>query len=58
VSAGLSLPHGKEVSCGNLISIRQFYLIYPTSATLSHLLIWSHVFWRRELELTLPEAKQ
>jgi hypothetical protein len=58
VSTGLSLHHGREFSCGNLISIRQFYLIYPKGATLSHLLIWPHVLWRRELELTLREAGQ
>jgi hypothetical protein len=58
VSTGLSLHHGRGVSCGNLISIRQFYLTYPKSAMVSHLLIWSHVFWRRELELILREAGQ
>ena len=58
MSAGLSLPHGREVSRGNLISIRQSYLIYSRSVMLSHLLIWPHVFWRRELELTLREVGQ
>ena len=58
MSTGLSLHQDWKFSCGNLISIRQSYLIYPRSAKLSHLLIWSHVFWRRELELTLREAGQ
>lgn len=43
MSAGLSLHHGRGASCGNLISIRQFYLIYPKSETLLHLLICLHV---------------
>jgi hypothetical protein len=56
VSTGLSLHHGREFNCGNLISIRQPYPIYSRSVMLSHLLIWSRVFWRLELELTLREA--
>ncbi len=39
----LSLRHGKGFSRSNLIRIRQFYLAYPISATLSHLLSWSHI---------------
>ena len=38
----LNLRHGKGFSRSNLIRIRQFYLIYPKGATLSHLLSWSH----------------
>lgn len=39
----LTLRHGKGFSRSNLIRIRQFYLVYPKGATLSHLLSWSHV---------------
>ena len=39
----LSLRHGRGFSRSNLIRIRQFYLAYPKSATLSHLLSWSHI---------------
>jgi predicted nuclease of restriction endonuclease-like (RecB) superfamily len=39
----LSLRHGKGFSRSNLIRFRQFYLVYPISATLSHLLSWSHM---------------
>lgn len=42
----LSLRHGKGFSRSNLIRIRQFYTAYPDyekSATLSHLLSWSHL---------------
>ncbi|MDQ0033760.1 putative nuclease of restriction endonuclease-like (RecB) superfamily [Variovorax boronicumulans] len=39
----LTLRHGKGFSRSNLIRIRQFYLLYPKGATLSHQLSWSHV---------------
>lgn len=39
----LSLRHGKGFSRSNLIRIRQFYLLYPKGATLSHQLSWSHL---------------
>ena len=39
----LSLRHGKGFSRSNLIRIRQFYLLYPKGATLSHLLSLSHM---------------
>lgn len=39
----LSLRHGKGFSRSNLIRIRQFYLLNPKGATLSHLLSWSHL---------------
>lgn len=38
----LGLRHGKGFSRSNLIRVRQFYLAYPKSATLSHQLSWSH----------------
>lgn len=43
LSRDLSLRHGKGFSRSNLIRIRQFYLVYPISATLSHQLSWSHI---------------
>lgn len=39
----LTLRHGKGFGRSNLIRIRQFYLVYPKGATLSHQLSWSHV---------------
>lgn len=39
----LTLRHGKGFGRSNLIRIRQFYLLYPKGATLSHQLSWSHV---------------
>lgn len=39
----LTLRHGKGFSRSNLIRIRQFYLLYPKGATLSHQLSWSHI---------------
>jgi predicted nuclease of restriction endonuclease-like (RecB) superfamily len=39
----LTLRHGKGFSRSKLIRIRQFYLLYPKGATLSHQLSWSHV---------------
>ncbi len=43
LSRDLTLRHGRGFSRSNVIRIRQFYLIYPKGATLSHLLSWSHV---------------
>jgi predicted nuclease of restriction endonuclease-like (RecB) superfamily len=39
----LTLRHGRGFSRSNLIRIRQFYLLYPKGATVSHLLTWSHL---------------
>ncbi len=43
LSRDLTLRHGKGFSRSTVIRIRQFYLLYPKGATLSHLLSWSHV---------------
>lgn len=43
LAGDLSLRHGKGFSRSNLIRIRQFYLLYPKGATLSHQLSWSHL---------------
>ncbi len=43
LAADLGLRHGKGFSRSNLIRCRQFYLVYPKSATLSHQLTWSHI---------------
>jgi predicted nuclease of restriction endonuclease-like (RecB) superfamily len=39
----LSVRHGRGFSRSNLVRIRQFYLTYQKSATLSHQLSWSHI---------------
>jgi DUF1016 N-terminal domain len=39
----LTVRFGKGFSRSNVIRFRQFYLLYPKGATLSHLLSWSHV---------------
>lgn len=41
LSRDLSLRHGKGFSRSNLSRFRQFYLVYPICATLSHKLSWS-----------------
>jgi predicted nuclease of restriction endonuclease-like (RecB) superfamily len=43
LSRDLKLRHGRGFSRSNLIRFRQFYLIFPIGATLSHQLSWSHV---------------
>ncbi len=43
LSTDLTLRFGKGFSRSNLIRIRQFYLLYPKGATLSHFFSWSHV---------------
>ena len=42
LSKDLSNVHGKGFSLSNMKRFRQFYLVYPNSATLSHQLSWSH----------------
>ena len=43
LSSDLRLSHGNGFDRSNLIRMRQFYLLYPKGATVSHLLSWSHV---------------
>lgn len=43
LSRDLTLQHGRGFSRSNLIRFRQFYLVYPICATLSHVLGWSHL---------------
>lgn len=40
----MTTEFGKGFSRSNLIYIRKFYLLFPKSETLSHLLSWSHYF--------------
>ncbi|MEA3494423.1 MAG: PDDEXK nuclease domain-containing protein [Bacteroidota bacterium] len=42
LSKDLKLQHGKGFSLSNIKRMRQFYTEFPKSATLSHLLGWSH----------------
>jgi len=42
LSRDLKLLHGKGFSRSNIQRMRQFYLIYPISATPSHKFSWSH----------------
>jgi predicted nuclease of restriction endonuclease-like (RecB) superfamily len=43
LSKDLTLQHGRGFSRSNLIRFRQFYLVYPICATVSHELSWSHI---------------
>jgi hypothetical protein len=43
LSKDLTLRHGKGFSTSNVKRFRQFYLVYPIGATLSHQLSWSHI---------------
>lgn len=43
LSKDLSLAYGKGFSQSNMKRMRQFYVIYPNSATLSHQLNWSMI---------------
>lgn len=43
LSRDLTLQHGRGFSRSNLIRFRQFYLVYPICATVSHQLGWSHI---------------
>ena len=44
LSRDLTVAYGKGFSRSNIIYIRKFYLCFPKSETLSHLLSWSHYF--------------
>lgn len=43
LSRDLTLQHGRGFSRSNLTRFRQFYLVYPICATVSHILGWSHI---------------
>lgn len=44
LSKDLTQVYGKGFSRSNLLYMRKFYLVFPISETLSHLLTWSHYF--------------
>ena len=44
LSKDLTLAYGKGFSRSNLLYMRKFYVYFPISETLSHLLTWSHYF--------------
>lgn len=44
LSADLTARYGMGFSKSNLLYIRKFYLTFPKSETVSHLLSWSHYF--------------
>jgi predicted nuclease of restriction endonuclease-like (RecB) superfamily len=43
LSRDLTLRHGRGFSRSNLSRFRQFYLVFPICATVSHKLSWSHI---------------
>jgi predicted nuclease of restriction endonuclease-like (RecB) superfamily len=53
LSRDLTLQHGRGFSRSNLIRFRQFYLIYPICATVSHVLGWSHIVELLKIENAL-----
>lgn len=53
LSKDLTLQHGRGFSRSNLIRFRQFYLVYPICATLSHQLSWSHIVELLKIENAL-----
>jgi len=44
LSKDLTLKYGKGLGKSNLLYIRQFYMTFPKSGTVSHLLSWSHYY--------------
>ncbi len=44
LSRDLTLSYGKGFSRSNLIYMRKFFISFPNSETLSHVLTWSHYF--------------
>ncbi len=44
LSKDLTLKYGKGFGKSNLLYIRKFYLTFPKSGTVSHLLSWSHYY--------------
>ncbi len=44
ISKDLKFKYGKGFSRSNLSYMRQFYIKYPNSETVSHKLSWSHYF--------------
>ncbi len=56
LSKDLSLRYGKGFSLSNLKRFRQFYLVYPIGATLSHQLTWSHYVELLKIENELERS--
>lgn len=44
LSADLSHRYGKGFSRSNILYMRKFYICFPNSETVSHVLSWSHYF--------------
>jgi len=44
LSADLSHQYGKGFSRSNILYMRKFYICFPNSETVSHVLSWSHYF--------------
>jgi len=53
LSRDLTLQLGRGFSRSNLIRFRQFYLVYPICATMSHILGWSHIVELLKIENVL-----
>ena len=44
LSKDLTIKNGRGFSRSNLLYMRKFYLLFPKSGTVSHILTWSHYF--------------
>ena len=44
LSKDLTIKNGRGFSRSNLLYMRKFYLLFPKSETVSHILTWSHYF--------------
>jgi hypothetical protein len=56
LSKDLSLAYGKGFSLSNLKRMRQFYLVYQNSATLSHQLNWSVIVELLKIEDSMERS--
>jgi len=52
----LVMMHGRGFSLSNIKRMRQFYSLYPISATLSHQLSWSHYVELLKIENDLERS--
>ena len=53
LSKDLTIKNGRGFSRSNLLYMRKFYLLFPKSETVSHILTWSHYFEILKCEDTL-----
>ena len=56
LSKDLTIVHGKGFSLSNIKRMRQFYIVYPISAEVPHLLSWTHIVELLKIDNSLERS--